>query len=77
MFQSFTAIVALWPSPDTMAVELGAKVETVRKWRQRDSIPADWWLAVVEGAKRRGETLTVNDMAELAARKRPEEASAA
>ena len=77
MVQSFTEIVGLWPSPDAMAVELGAKVETVRKWRQRDSIPAEWWLAIVEAASRQGHQLAIKDMAELAARKRPEDEAAA
>ena len=71
MAKSFTEIVELWPSADAMAVELGAKVETVRKWRQRDSIPAEWWLLVVRGARRHGHDLSVDALATLAARKQP------
>lgn len=68
MVQSFRHIIGLWPSPDALAVDIGAKVETVRKWRQRDSIPADRWLAVIDAAKARGEIISSDDMAALAAR---------
>lgn len=68
MAQSFREIIGLWPSPDALAGELGAKVETVRKWRQRDSIPADWWLSVIEAGKTRGQALTSEQFAVIASR---------
>ena len=70
MAHSFRDIIGLWPSPDALATELGAKPETVRKWRQRDSIPAGWWIDIVEAAKERGNDLSVAEMA-AAARKTP------
>jgi hypothetical protein len=69
MAQTFKSVVDLWPSPDAMAADLGVKVETVRKWRQRDSIPAENWLAIVQIANRNGHRITVNDLAVLAARR--------
>lgn len=69
---SFRDIIGLWPTPDALALELGAKAETVRKWRQRDSIPADWWHPLIKLAKARGHTLNANDMAAWAAQARVE-----
>lgn len=77
MANTFRDIIGLWPSPDALATELGAKPETVRKWRQRDSIPAEWWFRVLEAAKGRGSDLTADDMASLAARKVPTSEAAA
>lgn len=68
MAQTFREIIGLWPSPDVLAAEIGAKPETVRKWRQRDSIPAEWWVAIIEAAKARGNELTTDNLASLAAR---------
>lgn len=68
---SFKDIIAIWPSPDVMAAELGAKSETVRKWRQRDSIPADWWTAIIDAAQTRGATISADMLASFAARPVP------
>jgi uncharacterized protein YjcR len=68
MAQSFREIIGLWDSPETLATELGAKVETVRKWRQRNNIPAEWWASIIEAAKARGQSLTADQMTALAAR---------
>lgn len=69
MANSFREVVDLWSSPDALAQDIGAKVETVRKWRQRDSIPAEWWLAVIAAARKREAVLTAGEMAEMAARR--------
>jgi hypothetical protein len=38
----------------------------VRKWRQRDSIPAEWWLSIERAAAKDGLSITVQDLAILA-----------
>lgn len=73
MVTSFQEIVELWPSPDAMAAELGVRVEAVRKWRQRDRIPADLWAAIVDTPTARAARVTVVLMASIAARPAPAE----
>ena len=68
MAQTFRDIIGLWASPDALAAELGAKPETVRKWRQRDNIPVEWWMLLVDAAKTHGHELTTYEMARIAAR---------
>jgi hypothetical protein len=67
MTQSFRQIIDRWPSPDALAGRIGAKTETVRKWRQRNSIPAEWWKSVIGAARERDDNLTAHEMAEIAA----------
>lgn len=75
MVRSFTDVIGFWESPDELANAVGAKIETARKWRQRDKIPAEWWGAVVEAARstKAGHDLTTDDLARIAARKREAE----
>jgi hypothetical protein len=58
-------IIELWPSPTDMAADVGANPEAVRKWRQRNSIPANFWAAVARSApaKKAGVTLEAIAMA--------------
>ncbi len=71
MTQTFKDVIGRWPSPDALAAEIGAKPETVRKWRQRNSIPAEWWTRMIEAARERGDTLTADELADMAARSDP------
>ena len=66
MVQSFKKIIDFWNTPTAMADEVGARVETVKKWKQRDSIPGDWWLAIAQSETGQNKRLTVEDMAALA-----------
>lgn len=50
---SHSNIIELWPSLDALSSDVGAKVETVRKWKQRGRIPARHWVAVADAAKGR------------------------
>jgi len=59
--RTFRDIIETWPTPDVLATEVGANAEAVRKWRQRDSIPAEWWLPVVNAGKARGIRLSVDE----------------
>lgn len=54
MICTHSDIIGLWPSNDDLALDIDEKPGTVRKWRQRNSIPADKWLSVVRAARRRG-----------------------
>lgn len=35
--------------PDAVALALGKSVNTVRSWKQRNSIPSDQWPGLIEG----------------------------
>lgn len=67
---SFREIIGLWPSPEAMADDIGAKAPAVRKWGQRDRIPSEWWDSILgsDVAGRNG--LTAELMARLSAEKR-------
>lgn len=52
-----------------MAANIGASVWAVRKWRQRDSIPSEWWVTIESAARHRGLDLTVSALANISARK--------
>jgi hypothetical protein len=63
MVKSFRDIVELWPVPEMLAAEIGASHWAVHKWRQRDTIPSEWWVRILktETAQRHGidaDTLT-------------------
>lgn len=75
MILSFRSIIDLWPSPDALALEIGARVEAVRKWRQRDNIPAPWWSAIVLSQTAQSAEVTFAAMANLAARRAEARAS--
>jgi hypothetical protein len=68
---SFRSIIGLWPSLDAMAGDLGAPITAVRKWWQRDRIPAEWWQAVAESSVGQAAGVTPYLMARLLARERP------
>jgi hypothetical protein len=68
MYTSFSAIIALWPSVDLLAADLGEKPATVRKWKQRNKIPPEHWVGVVRSAQVRGyEGVTADVLAAVAA----------
>lgn len=69
MVRTFRDVIGLWPSPDALAGEIGARVETVRKWRQRDRIPPEWWEPVIQAAQGKGQQITADEIAGMAARK--------
>ena len=53
---------------DAVAVGLGEKYNTVAKWKQRDSIPADKWIALLALARHRVK-LSAHDLAVMAAKR--------
>jgi hypothetical protein len=66
MMNSFRDVIDCWGRVDVMATAIAAPVATVRKWRQRDSIPAEWWLSIERAAAKDGLSITVQDLAILA-----------
>jgi hypothetical protein len=65
---SFRSIIALWPSREAMAADVGAPVTAVTKWGQRNSIPADWWAAVLATSRALEAGLSAEILTALAAR---------
>lgn len=69
MVQNFRDVIDLWETAEALAADIGATAPQVRKWKQRDSIPADWWLRVVAAAKLKFEAeLSTDTFAAFAAR---------
>ena len=56
-------IIALWPSMSDLAADLGKPYSTVAAWKQRGSIPAAYDFDLIAAADRRGEKLTLEQLA--------------
>jgi hypothetical protein len=76
-FRSFKDVIGLWPSPEALASDVGAKVPAVLKWRWRDRIPAEKWSAILSTEKARDGGVTSETLVALAARERTEERTCA
>jgi hypothetical protein len=75
-FASFRDVIDLWPSREAMAADLAVgSSSVVSKWWQRDSIPAEWWAAVLATEKARESGLTAEVLTVLASRESPERRS--
>lgn len=57
---------------DPIAALTGRPITTIRSWGQRDSIPADLWLAIANAGH-----ATLEELAENASRKRADQGEAA
>lgn len=62
-----TAMIGLWPSLTDFAADIGVSYGTAKAMRRRGSIPAEYWKAVVEGARRRDLDVTFEALAEAVA----------
>ena len=65
--RSFADVIRLWPSAEQLADDLRIKGVTVRQWRNRNSIPAEHWIRLIEVARARALSVTLDDLARLAA----------
>lgn len=65
---NFRTIIDRWPSIDQMAADLSVKPDTVRKWRERDSVPGEYWAAIVRAARDRRLAVRLEDLAAAASR---------
>jgi len=63
-------VFSIWDSSADLAREIGENPATVRSWRNRGSIPADRDLDLIEAAKRRGKSLSLEVLAEARAARR-------
>lgn len=63
-------VFAVWPATADLGRDLGVPYPTVSAWKQRGSIPAEYWRDVVRAARRRGHLeVTAEALAELHARR--------
>lgn len=58
-------IERIWPRTADLAADLGVPYTTAAAWRQRGNIPAKHDLALIEAARKRGEELTLEQLAEM------------
>ena len=65
---SFRAVIELWPTKEACASEVGANASQVSKWGQRNSIPAEWWTALLTSTTAKAVGLTSEILTKLAAR---------
>lgn len=68
MVSSFRDVIAACGGVTAMAQSVGAKPASVEKWRQRDRIPSDYWKAAIEAAAERGEMISADELARMAAK---------
>ena len=67
---NFRAVIGRWPTTRAFARDAGCSLTLVRQWRHRDSVPAQYWPRIVDGAARRGIVLVdLKLLAQLAARR--------
>lgn len=66
--ENFSDLIHSWPSLDEFAIDTGAKLATVRKWEQRQSIPSEYFRRIVAAAQKRKLPVTAQTMIELAER---------
>lgn len=59
------AVFSIWDTAADLARDIGADPTTVRHWRRRKSIPARYDLDLIEAARARGKTLTLDDLAQM------------
>lgn len=51
--KTFVEVIDLWPNITTLAGDIDAKPDRVRKWRERNAIPSEQWLPLIRAAKAR------------------------
>jgi hypothetical protein len=67
----FTPLIDRWAGLPEFAGDVGCPVKTAREWRRNDSIPAQWFAAVVRAAISRGfREITADHLAVVAERRR-------
>ena len=75
MIRVMEQIIALWPRVKTIADDLGLKYTTVHSWVLRKRIPAAYDLALIRAAKKRGKTLTLEQLARARASQKRKDAA--
>ena len=62
---TFSQLIGQWPTVAEFARDVGQNLEAVKKWKQRDSIPASHWLAVVGAAEAKGISISIEQLAAM------------
>jgi hypothetical protein len=66
MFNSFQQIIDLWPSRAALARDMGVSYCRARQWYDRNRIPAEYWIDLVESAENiSAARITYKNLAEL------------
>lgn len=60
--KSIPQMIDMWPTRRELAADVGANLDAVHKWAQKNSIPAHWQASFVEAAKRRGFMISADDV---------------
>jgi hypothetical protein len=66
--KSFREVMELWPTVGAFADDVGVPMPTAAKWRQRDSVPAPFWHAILSTRAAKGSGVTADLLVNLAAR---------
>ncbi len=66
---SFRDVIDSWPSKAALGAALGLPTPHIQKMRDRDSIAAKHWLALLADAQKRSIRIDAVRLVELAARK--------
>jgi hypothetical protein len=64
-YRSFQDVFSIWRSATRLAIAVEVSPETVWKWKQRDSIPAEYWLRLKRAAREQGVALSCDDLAKI------------
>lgn len=80
--ENFSSLIALWATAEELAADLdiggGSPGGTVRAWKRRNSIPAEYWLPLVFAAQKRGiPGVSLEVLAQIASNNRPTDTEAA
>ena len=59
---SFRDVIQAFGGASAFAKAVGANLYTARSWLQRDTIPANWWVRVVEAGAVNGVTGISSDL---------------
>jgi hypothetical protein len=66
--RSFSDVISAWPGRGALAADCGTTYGVVKQWERRNSVPAEYWLRLIQGAEARGiRGLTLRLLAEIAA----------
>ena len=68
MVNSFRDVIAACGGITEMALAVGAKPSSVEKWKQRDRIPSEYWQSAIEAARARGNLISADMLARIAAK---------
>ena len=70
MYSSFSEVIQNWPGGTSgFARDAGIGKTIASSWRQRDILPAAYWLRLITNARTRGFMIDLDTLARLEARK--------